>query len=519
MQEFFTREMLEFLVMMSNYLMALCMGFYTLDCFGVFRYKNEQSGGFLYLRQYFWLFAIQLISFFNLAYVSKDWAYVLLYIALQIFLFIVLVLTPVIYRNINRLLLNNMCMLLGIGFITISRLAVEKAWRQFEIVVIVYVICMFVPILVYKLRFLQNLTWVYATIGAVLLGVVLFLSETTYGSKLSFTIEGLTFQPSEIVKIFFVLFLAGALAQSTSLIRILITSAIAAIHVLMLVLSTDLGGALIFFVAYLAMLFVGSRNYLYLLLGIAGGCGASVLAYQLFNHVQTRVLAWTDPWSYIDNQGFQITQSLFAIGSGSWFGMGLYKGNPNDIPFVEDDFIFSSICEEFGTIFGICLVLVILSCFIMMIKIALKSKTMFYRLVAFGFAVVYIFQVFLTIGGGIKFIPLTGVTLPFISYGGSSVATMILMFFLLHGIYMIAVKQQEFCIEAAADENMKAPEESEGNGSANELSRKDMADAEYFDKVTVQELEIVDLDVVNEALSQQEEEYNEEKEDDTECEG
>lgn len=447
MQNFLTREMLEFMVMMSNYLILLCMGFYTLDCFLVFRYRDDSDGGFIYLRQGFWLFVIQLISFFDLAYVSKEYTYIFLYMALQVFLFIVLSVTPLIYRKMNRLLLNNMCMLLGIGMITISRLDLDKAIRQFEIIALSYVICMFVPVIVYKVRSLHKLTWVYGAVGALLLGIVLFFSESIYGSKLNFTIEGLTFQPSEIVKVIFVLFLAGALSQSTSLVRILLASAIAGIHVLALVLSTDLGSALIFFVAYLAIIFVASRNYLYLLLGLGGGCGAAVLAYYLFSHVQTRVLAWTDPWSYIDNQGYQITQSLFAIGSGSWFGLGLYKGNPGDIPFVEDDFIFSSICEELGTIFGICLVLVILSCFIMMIKISLKSKIPFYRLTAFGFAIVYIFQVFLTIGGGVKFIPLTGVTLPFISYGGSSVATMMLMFFILHGINMIAAKEAQLTVE------------------------------------------------------------------------
>ena len=452
MENFLTREMLEFLVMMSNYLILLCMGFYTLDCFFVFRYRDDSEGGFLYLRQNFWLFVIQLISFFDLAYVSKEYTYIFLYMALQIFFFIVLSITPLIYRKVNRLLLNNMCMLLGIGMVTISRLDLDKAIRQFEIIALCYVLCMFIPIIIYKTNFLPKLTWGYAVAGAVLLGAVCLFSESIYGSKLSFTIEGFSFQPSEIVKILFILFMAGALSQCTSFKRIIITSLIAAAHVLILVLSTDLGSALIFFVAYLAVIFVASKNYIYLLLGLGGGCGAAVLAYHLFAHVRTRVLAWQDPWTYIDDQGYQITQSLFAIGSGSWFGLGLYKGNPDDIPFVEDDFIYSSICEEMGTIFGILLVLIILSCFIMIVKISLKTHQPFYRLTAFGFSIVYIFQVFLTIGGGIKFIPLTGVTLPFISYGGSSVATMMIMFFILHGINMIADKEQKPQPETASSQ-------------------------------------------------------------------
>ncbi len=454
--------MQEYLTTVSKYLLVLCMGFYTLDCFFVFRYKNEQEGGFMYLRQNFWMFAIQLISFFNLAIVSREIEYVMLYIALQVFLLFVLCITSLVYRKINRLLLNNMCMLLGIGMIMVSRLSVDKAIRQFKIIAISYVICMLVPLLIYKLKLLPKLTWLYALLGVIPLGVVLVLGETTLGSKLSFTIQGLTFQPSELVKLLFVLFLAGALSCSTSLWYILLTSIVAGIHVLILVASTDLGSALIFFMAYLAMLFVASRNYLYLLLGLAGGAGASVLAYQLFSHVRVRVLAFVNPWSYIDNQGYQITQSLFAIGSGSWFGMGLYQGVPDDIPYVEDDFIFSAICEEFGTLFGILLLLVILSCFIMMVKIALKHKKAFYRLAAFGFGIVYIFQVFLTVGGGIKFIPLTGVTLPFISYGGSSILTTMLMFFVLQGIYMIALKEGE---KPVMEENVPYVEEEGTQGT------------------------------------------------------
>ena len=107
---------------------------------------------------------------------------------------------------------------------------------------------------------------------------------------------------------------------------------------------------------------------------LSAGAGASVVAYHLFDHIRVRVLAWKDPWAYIDSKGYQITQSLFAIGSGSWFGMGLGSGNPDDIPLVEADFIFSSICEEFGTIFSICLILIILSCFMMMMEITLLMK-------------------------------------------------------------------------------------------------------------------------------------------------
>ena len=138
----------------------------------------------------------------------------------------------------------------------------------------------------------------------------------------------------------------------------------------------------------------------------------------LFAHVRVRFIAWKDPWSVIEGSGYQITQSLFAIAAGSWLGKGLTQGRPNDIPIVESDFIFSAITEEFGILFAICLILIYLGVFIHFLKIAMDVRGRFYKLLAYGFSICFIFQVFLTIGGVTKFIPSTGVTLPLISYGG-----------------------------------------------------------------------------------------------------
>ncbi len=201
--------------------------------------------------------------------------------------------------------------------------------------------------------------------------------------------------------------------------------------------SKDLGSALIFFVVYVLMAFIATGRWIYLFLGISGGAGAAVIAYRLFSHVQVRVQAWRDPFSCIDDAGFQITQSLFGISSGGWFGLGLFRGNPTSIPLVEADFVFSAVAEELGILFSMCLILICISSFIMCMNIALKLQDRFYRLIAFGLGVTYIFQVFLTVGGGTKFIPMTGVTLPFISYGGSSVLTTLVMFFIIEGLYII----------------------------------------------------------------------------------
>lgn len=328
-------------------------------------------------------------------------------------------------------------MLLSIGFVILTRLSYEKAIKQFFIVTVSIAIGMIIPYFLQKMTFLKNLTWVYAAVGICALGIVLTLGSVTHGSKISYSIGGITFQPSEFVKILFVFFLAGALYETHDIVRVMLTAIIAGIHVLILVASKDLGSALIFFIVYVFMVYIASRNVLYLLLGAAGGSAAAVLAYQFFTHVQVRVQAWKDPWSCIDDAGYQITQSLFAISSGGWFGLGLFEGNPTAIPFVEADFVFSAVAEELGIAFAMCTIFICISCFIMMMRISMRLKSRFYQLIAFGLGITYIFQVFLTIGGGTKFIPMTGITLPFISYGGSSVLTTLIMFFTIEGLHMI----------------------------------------------------------------------------------
>lgn len=439
--------MSEYIIELSKYFICGLMVCYTFCNFYAFRYRGASGKRPVYTIQNILLFLIQTFCFADLILLTEDIQYLFLFGFVEVFLLMALFLVPTIYENCNRLLLNNTCMLLGTGLMMISRLAYDKAIKQYIIVLISLIISLLIPFIFSKVRFLKKITWLYAATGIGLLSAVLIMGSVTRGSYISVEIAGLTFQPSEFVKILFVFFLAGALWENTSFLRVAITAVLAGIHVIVLVLSTDLGAALIFFIAYVLMVFVATRNYLYLLAGAVGGSAAAVAAYQLFTHVQIRVLAWQDPWSYIDNQGYQITQSLFAVGSGSWFGMGLMKGDPTAIPFVSVDFIFSSICEELGVVFGICLILICVSCFIAIMQIALRIHDRFYQLIVYGIGIMYIFQIFLTIGGGIKFIPLTGVTLPFISYGGSSVMSTMMMFFVIQGIYIRLQQEGERRVE------------------------------------------------------------------------
>lgn len=413
------------------------MAIYTFQCFYVFRHASEEKRKGTYILQNIFMFLLLFLAFAVICVHTQEREILIFFGAQQIILLAILVLYRIIYPGANRLIVNNMCMLLSISFIMLTRLSFDRSVKQFKIVILSVMLTIFIPFFISKWKWFRKLTWVYGGLGIAALSVVMLLGSITNGSKLFYTIAGYTFQPSEFVKIIFVFFVAGMLSKSTDLLQVLLTSIVASVHILILVASKDLGSALIFSVTYIMMLYVASRNFFYLLGGIAAGVGASVLGYILFAHVRTRIIAWKDPFSVIENQGYQITQSLFAIGTGGWFGMGLYEGAPNKIPVVEADFIFSAISEELGCFFSLCLILICTSCFVMFMNIAMQIRNSFYQLVALGLGIVYGFQVFLTIGGVIKFIPLTGVTLPLVSYGGTSVLTTFIMFAIIQGLYIM----------------------------------------------------------------------------------
>ncbi len=412
------------------------MAIYTIQCFAVFRFSNEYDRKGIYLRQNFFMVVIHFMAFISLYAQNGDLTYFKAYLIQQIGVLAILVAYKIFYPRANNLIINNMCMLITIGLIILTRLSYARAMRQFYIVMGSAAVTFIVPLVISRIKFFEKFKWVYVAVGAASLAAVLLFSSVINGSKLSINIASYTFQPSEYVKIIFVFAIASILAHDHSLKAILISSGVAIIHVLILVASKDLGSAIIFFVVYFAMLYAATRNSLYFIIGLLSLGVASIGGYKLFRHVRVRVTAFLDPIGNITDAGYQIAQSLFAIGTGGWLGMGIGQGAPNTIPVVAADFIFAAICEELGVVFGMCLVLLCLSCFVMFMNISMKFEDPFFKLVALGLATAYIFQVFLTIGGVIKFIPLTGVTLPLVSYGGTSVAVTLCVFAVIQGLYI-----------------------------------------------------------------------------------
>lgn len=423
------------------------MACYTFSCFSIFTKEYMEDEKRVLIMQNIVMFLIHFLAYMVMYLKMNEPKLMFFYAAQVVYFLAVILLYSLIYPTVSKLIVNNMCMLISIGLIMITRLNYGSAVKQFIFAVLGSVFGLVVPVIIRKMKSLIDWTYIYAGVGLGALTLVAVFAATSGGAKLGFEIAGIGIQPSEFVKILFVFFVASSLKKSTEFKNVVVTTALAAAHVLILVLSTDLGAALIMFVVYLVMLYVATQQPLYAVAGVGAGSFAAVIGYKLFAHIKVRVAAWKDPFATYSDGGYQVAQSLFAIGTGSWFGMGLCQGSPDLIPVAETDFIFSAIAEELGVIFALCLILVCVSCYVMFLNIAMEIRNRFYKLIALGLGTCYIFQVFLTIGGVTKFIPSTGVTLPLVSYGGSSMLSTMIMFGIIQGLYIIREDEEEEIIE------------------------------------------------------------------------
>lgn len=410
---------------------------YTILSFYLLLQKDPKKIRLLTLVENVLILVFQLISYFTLYVALGEGRYLLFaFLVMGAFLAIFL-LYRTLYYHANMPLFNNMCLLLSVGLVIQSRLSFDNAVHQMMIASMGLLIAFLVPLARRKFYLLKSPGYSYGIAGILILAVVMLLGATTLGANITYTIAGVTFQPSEFVKILYILFLASTLKDVRDFKQFLIVALFAAAHVLVLVGSKDLGSGLIFFVVFLFMAFLATGEWVVLAGGMGLGLVGAVACYFMFSHIRERVQAFLDPWSLIDSIGYQITQSLFAIGAGGLFGVGLGQGTPSDVPFVESDFVFAAVCEELGQIVGVCVILVGISCFLVMLGLAAGFADRFYRLMAYGAAICYVFQMFLTLGGQTKFIPLTGVTLPFISYGGSSILSTLIIFTLVEAMCIL----------------------------------------------------------------------------------
>lgn len=422
--------MTSWILAVSSYSILLFMILYTIAAFAAVWTRRREAG--LVLCMEINRFLLHGMGYLTLYLHTQDFRLIPLYLFQAAFFLLAEILQRRCYKNGSRVLFENMLLLLSVGFVMIARLSFDKAVRQFLFAVVAMGVCLCLPLFVrkVKVKVLSQLGCLYAGAGIGLLLLVLFNGTSFFGAKNWLSIKGVVFQPSEFVKLLYLLALAALLAKQTKksdALRVLLVSAVAAVHVGLLALANDFGGALIFFVLYVVMVLAVSGNLMFPALAVTAAVGAARLVYEYSGHVRERVLAWSAPFDYIENEGYQIAQSFFAIGNGGWFGTGLYEGMPGKIPVVTSDFIFAAISEEFGGIFAALLLCIYINCIIWMLYLALEQKEKFAFAVTAGAAALFGFQTFLNAGGVIKLIPSTGVTLPLVSYGGSSLISVLLL--------------------------------------------------------------------------------------------
>lgn len=338
----------------------------------------------------------------------------------------------------------------GIGIAFITRLAPDLAMKQVGWLFLGVVFMVLVLAFVKNLDKLGSYKYTIMIAGILLLmsPMLPVIGNEIYGSRIWLSIGGFSIQPGELAKICIVIFLAAYLAQNREMLsvfnhklgpfrvpdmRALVPVIIMwAVALLVIVFEKDLGSALVLFFVFVTMLYVATGKHAYIVISLLMVSVGFMFVYFLFSHVQVRVDTWLNPFADPTNTGYQLVQSIFSIADGGLFGVGIGNGMAEQIPIVESDFIFSAIAEEAGLL-GAAGVLLLYLCFaIRGILISVRAKSDVSSFMAVGFTAVIVLQAFIIVGGVTRLIPLTGLTLPFVSQGGSSLlASFIILGFLL----------------------------------------------------------------------------------------
>lgn len=248
---------------------------------------------------------------------------------------------------------------------------------------------------------------------------------------------GISLQPSEFVKLGLLLVLSARFASQPRFKKCLPTLLYAASLCVILLLERDLGAMLLYYLVTVTLYYVATRNLLITCAGLGMGAMGSVAAYRFIPIVADRVNSFINPWSDAQGLGWQVIQSMIAISSGGLWGMGLGLGYPRNIPLYHSDFIFAAIGEEFGLVFALGLLAIYVLILLRGVSIAMSARTSFHALLSFGIVALLGLQTFVIVGGNIKLLPLTGVTLPFVSAGGSSMVSMMGAMGMLLGVSSI----------------------------------------------------------------------------------
>ena len=375
----------------------------------------------IFLLFIFSFLALSLALIFNISNVSTTDIYT--YIAILVVIVLSTILTPKITKADNILLLI-VNMLFAIGVAMIYRLNPSYGKRQLQFYLVGIVLFFLTFFILKTFKFWNKISLFYVIISVALFMATLVFGSYLGGAKNWIILGPITVQPSEFIKIPLAFFVASFYSRynevSMKPFGRYYMNIVIYIFIGFLFLQKDLGTALIFFGLMILSQFVYEKDRVLITLNIVAMIFGSILAYFMFGHVRVRVATWLDPWSDIDVTGYQITQALFATASGGLFGTGIGLGHPDYVPVAESDFIFSAISEEMGIFMGLAVILLFMILVYRSFKISLIQQDKFLSILAFCIGVLFAFQTFIILGGVLKIIPLTGVTLPFISQGGSS---------------------------------------------------------------------------------------------------
>lgn len=327
-------------------------------------------------------------------------------------------------RHHELVLWQLMFFLMDIGYLMLERLDHDIATKQVIAYILGAVIALIFPS-IFSVLIKPGNKYFYLVILMITMILPFLFGDTIYGATNWVTIGPISFQPSEVGKIALVLFLAAVLSNGEDLKEdykgFIFPGIVLIISLGCLVIQKDLGAVLLYYLTAMMMLLVATENYWLPSLGLLVAAFGSFIAYFLFSHVRVRVSAWLDPWADINNKGYQVVQGLFAIGTWGWLGSGLTRGTPRKIPMNVSDYIFAAVCEEFGNIIGVVILLCYLAIILFCLQVAFRYSHAFYQLVIIGIASIFGLQTFIIIGGILKLIPLTGITTPFMSAGGTSI--------------------------------------------------------------------------------------------------
>lgn len=413
------------------------------------RVSRLSAAGLLTIVMIFELAAFTLLAFRD---ESFDYMALVFAVALIAVLLLQYALMLRISPHADRFILVIANLLAAIGTIVQYRLSQETAFKQLVWMGIGIVAMMICALLMRRPKFFRHMNIPLMLLSLGILGVLLVIGEENGGAKNWINIGGISFQPSEFVKVALVFVMANHFVKAEKLWDWLPSAIFAILAAALLVAERDLGAALLICGTYLIMFFTATGKLGTTLMGIGAGCVGAVASYYVFDHVKARVAAWKNPWASYTTSGYQIAQGLMAIATGGAWGVGLTKGSPKSIPAYNTDYIFAVICEEFGIIFGIAVIALYLVFIVRGALIALNSRSRYLTLVAFGCTVLITLQSFIIIAGVIKLIPLTGITLPFVSYGGSSMIATMMLLGILEGVAMKNGEMLEDAMDEAGEE-------------------------------------------------------------------